>query len=69
MRSVIPILFAALLAPASVSAFGLGYSYAVHQSKFSYSEGAGAQGLKMEYPAHRLALIDTTGLLATIIAS
>ena len=69
MRIVTLLVCAALLAPTTAGAFGLGYSYAMHQSKFSYNEAAGGRGLKMEYPAHRLALIDTTGLLATIIAS
>ena len=58
---------AAILIPRTTHAFGLGYGYEFAQAKFEADPGL--PHTKVEWPTHRLALVDTTGRLATLFAS
>ncbi|MCA9543215.1 MAG: hypothetical protein KC613_02465 [Myxococcales bacterium] len=55
--------------PAPALAFGLGYGFAVHQAEFTRKHQSGKSPVRVQYPVHRITLIDTTGALASVIAS
>lgn len=53
--------------PTVAGAFGLGYAYELHQ--FEHRRIEGQPNVKVQLPVHRVKIIDSTGLLASIIAS
>lgn len=61
-----PILLVALALPDGASALGGGYTHELHQVEF---EGHEQRGVKAEYPLHRVTILDTSGILGTLLAS
>lgn len=68
MRHLLSALIAGTLlaSPGAASAMGFGYAFEMHQLRHRVVNGP---DVKLEMPVHRIKLIDSTGLLATILAS